>query len=180
MWRSRQNVAKQRSEHRPTCAPLDGAPAPSSSVLVAVAVTAAGAVVEMDTVCFVVGPAFKSEATFIFFFCVCCLGVVDVDVVVVVDFLVRIVIVGMGGLNDKAYKPCRYPTLIMWRSFCIMVASCALLDKAIAAGADFLFPPLLLDATTVPMLLLVVVTVVVLGEFIETSSLQLLLLLLRL
>ena len=139
----------------------------------------------MDTVCFVVGPAFKSEAIsmffFLFFFCICCLGVIDVvDMVVEVDFLVRIVIVGMGGSNNKASKPCLYPTLIIWQSFCIMAASCALLDKAIAAGADFLFPPLLLDATTVPMLLLVVVTVVVLVEFIETSSLQLLLLLLRL
>ena len=94
----------------------------------------------------------------------------------------------MGGLNDKASKPWRYPTLIIWHSFCIMAASCALLDKAIAAGVDFcfppllpagvnfLFPPLLLDTTTVPMLLLVVVVVPV----VFTESLSLLLLLLRL
>ena len=88
----------------------------------------------------------------------------------------------MGGLNDKAYKPCRYPTLIMWRSFCIMVASCALLDKAIAAGVDFRFPPLLPAGANFlfpPLLLVVVVTVVVVPVvFIETLLLLLLLLLL--
>ena len=98
----------------------------------------------------------------------------------------------MGGSNNKASKPCLYPTLIIWQSFYIMAASCALLDKAIAAGVDFcfppllpagvnfLFPPLLLDTTTVPMLLLVVVMVVVPVVFIETLLLQLLLLLLLL
>ena len=43
---------------RPASAPLDEAPAPSSSVL-----AAAAAVAAMATFCFLVGLAFKSEAT---------------------------------------------------------------------------------------------------------------------
>ena len=42
-----------------------------------------------------------------------------------------------------------------------MASSCASLDKVIAAGADFLFPPLLPATTTEPMLLLLLLLVVV-------------------
>ena len=73
------------------CPSLDEAPAPAPPSSVLVGATAVGAVIEMDTFCFVVGLAFKSEATsMFFFFCVCCLGVcclgvVDVDVDVDID-----------------------------------------------------------------------------------------------
>ena len=47
---------------------------------------------------------------------------VDVDVLVVVDSLIWIVLVGMGRLNIKAFKPCLYPPQIIWCSSCIMAS----------------------------------------------------------